>query len=213
MLHKSNLKTIIYFFIDRSFSSASKKMLPFHYMVIYVQKSIHKLIANTSIFTETSMSIQKNSAVSLQYEMYDADDQLIDKSEEPLMYLHGGYDGIFPLVEEALHEKNIGDVIDITLSPDDAFGEQTPELIRIEDIKVFPVEVEIGMMFEADDPETGETLIYRITDIADGKAIVDANHPLAGMKIRFKATVEDVREASAEEIAHGHIHGAHGHNH
>ncbi len=159
------------------------------------------------------MSIQKNSAVSLQYEMYDADDQLIDKSEEPLMYLHGGYDGIFPLVEEALHEKNIGDVIDITLSPDDAFGEQTPELIRIEDIKVFPVEVEIGMMFEADDPETGETLIYRITDIADGKAIVDANHPLAGMKIRFKATVEDVREASAEEIAHGHIHGAHGHNH
>ncbi len=159
------------------------------------------------------MSIQKNSVVSLQYEMYDTDNQLIDKNEEPLVYLHGGYDGIFPLVEEALHEKNVGDVIDIIMSPDDAFGEQDPELIRIEDIKSFPVDVEIGMMFEADDPESGEVFIYRVTDVADGKAIVDANHPLAGMKIRFKATITEVREASAEEISHGHVHGAHGHHH
>ena len=159
------------------------------------------------------MNIDKNSVVTLHYEMYDANDQLIDKTEEPIAYLHGGYDGIFPLVEEALHGKAVGDEVDVTLAPDDAFGEQEPELIRIEPVDIFPVEVEVGMMFEADDPATGDVMVYRVTDVADGKAVVDGNHPLAGMKIRFKATVDGVREASAEEIAHGHAHGEHGHHH
>ncbi|ASK26747.1 FKBP-type peptidyl-prolyl cis-trans isomerase [Neisseria chenwenguii] len=159
------------------------------------------------------MAIAKNSVVSLHYEMFDADNQLLDKTEEPISYLHGGYDGIFPLVEEALHGKNVGDTVEVALSPDDAFGEQDSELVRIEDASVFPVEVEVGMMFEADDPETGDVLIYRVTDVADGKVVVDGNHPLAGMKILFKATVDGVREASAEEIAHGHVHGPDGHHH
>ncbi len=158
------------------------------------------------------MSIQKNSVVTLHYEMFDANDQLIDKTEQPIAYLHGGYDGIFPLVEEALHEKNVGDIVDVTLQPDDAFGEQDPELIRIEPADSFPVEVEVGMMFEADMPD-GDMVVFRVTDVADGKVVVDGNHPLAGMKIRFKATVDGVREASAEEIAHGHVHGPHGHHH
>lgn len=158
------------------------------------------------------MSIKKNSVVTLHYEMYDADNQLLDKTEEPIAYLHGGYDGIFPLVEEALHEKNVGDVVDVVMSPDDAFGEQDPELIRIEPADAFPAEVEVGMMFEADMPD-GDVVLFRVTDIADGKVVVDGNHPLAGMKIRFKATVSDVRNASEEEIAHGHVHGPHGHHH
>lgn len=159
------------------------------------------------------MSIKKNSVVTLYYEMFDADDNLIDKTVEPIAYLHGGYDGIFPLVEEALHEKNVGDVVDVTMMPDDAFGEQDSSLVRIEDLSVFPVEVEPGMMFEADDPEHGGVIIYRVTDVADGKAVVDGNHPLAGMKIRFKGTVDSIREATAEELAHGHVHGPHGHHH
>ncbi len=159
------------------------------------------------------MAIAKNSVVTLHYEMFDADNQMIDKTEQPIAYLHGGYDGIFPLVEEALHGKEVGETVDVTLAPDDAFGEQDPELVRIEDVGVFPVEVETGMMFEADDPETGDVFVYRVTDVADGKAVVDGNHPLAGMKIRFKATVDSVRDATAEEIAHGHAHGAHGHHH
>ena len=158
------------------------------------------------------MSIAKNSVVNLHYEMYDANDQLIDKTEEPIAYLHGGYDGIFPLVEEALQDKNVGDVVDVTLQPDDAFGEQDAELIRIEPADIFPVEVQAGMMFEADTPE-GDTLVFRVTDVADGKVVVDGNHPLAGMKIRFKATVDSVREATEEEISHGHAHGEHGHHH
>ena len=157
--------------------------------------------------------IVKNSVVTLKYTVRDPEGAVIDDGEHPLVYLHGGYDGIFPLVEEALHGKEVGDTVDVVLSPDDAFGEQDPELVRIEDVGVFPVEVEAGMMFEADDPETGDVLVYRVTDVADGKAVVDGNHPLAGMKIRFKATVDGVREASAEEIAHGHAHGEHGHHH
>lgn len=159
------------------------------------------------------MKIEKNSVVTLHYEMYDADNQLLDKTEEPIAYLHGGYDGIFPLVEEALHGKAVGDEVDVTLSPDDAFGEQDPDLIRIEPVDVFPVEVEVGMMFEADDPDSGEVWVYRVTDVADGKAVVDGNHPLAGMRVRFKGKVAEVRAASAEEIDHGHVHGPHGHQH
>ncbi|OAM29290.1 MULTISPECIES: peptidylprolyl isomerase [Eikenella] len=159
------------------------------------------------------MNIEKNSVVTLHYEMFDANNQLIDQTEEPIAYLHGGYDGIFPLVEEALHGKAVGDEIDITLQPDDAFGEQDPELVRLEPLDVFPVEVEVGMMFEADDPVTGDAIVYRVTDIADGKAVVDGNHPLAGMKLRFKAKVSDIRAATPEEIAHGHAHGEHGHHH
>ena len=158
------------------------------------------------------MNIDKNSVVTLHYEMYDANDQLIDKTEEPIAYLHGGYDGIFPLVEEALHGKAVGDEVDVTLAPDDAFGEQEPELIRIEPVDIFPVEVEVGMMFETDTPD-GDVVVFRVTDVADGKAVVDGNHPLAGMKIRFKATVDSVRDATAEEIEHGHVHGPHGHHH
>ena len=138
------------------------------------------------------MPIQKNDVVSLQYEMYDADNQLIDKTEQAISYLHGGYDGIFPLVEEALHDKNVGDVVDVTLTPDDAFGEQDEELIRIEELEAFPVDIEVGMMFEADDPDSDDVLIYRVTEIADGKAVVDANHPLAGKALTFEIEIVGV---------------------
>ncbi len=159
------------------------------------------------------MQIAKNSVVSLHYEMYDANNNLLDKTDEPISYLHGGYDGIFPLVEEALHGKDVGDTVDVQMQPDDAFGEPEEELIRVEPLEVFPEDVEVGMMFEADDPETGDVLIFRIVEIADGKAVVDANHPLAGQAVRFVATIADVRSATPEEIEHGHAHGEHGHQH
>ncbi|MBV8679706.1 MAG: peptidylprolyl isomerase [Aquitalea sp.] len=159
------------------------------------------------------MQIAKDTVVTLHYEMFDAENTLLDKTEEPIAYLHGGYDGIFPLVEEALHGKAVGDSVDVKLTPDDAFGDPEEELVRVEDLDVFPADVEVGMMFEADDPETGDVLLFRVTDIADGKAVVDANHPLAGQTIRFVAKVTEVRAATAEELSHGHVHGAHGHHH
>ncbi len=102
------------------------------------------------------MQIAKDTVVTLHYEMFDAENTLLDKTEEPIAYLHGGYDGIFPLVEEALHGKAVGDSVDVKLTPDDAFGDPEEELVRVEDLDVFPADVEVGMMFEADDPETGE---------------------------------------------------------
>lgn len=159
------------------------------------------------------MQIAKNTVVTLHYEMFDADNTLLDKTEEPISYLHGGYDGIFPLVEEALQGKVVGDSIDVKMEPDDAFGTPEEELVRVEPLDVFPADVEVGMMFEADDPETGDVLLFRVTDIADGKAVVDANHPLAGLTIRFVAKVVEIRAASADEVSHGHAHGEHGHHH
>lgn len=159
------------------------------------------------------MQIAKDTAVTIEYEMYDAEGKQIDKTEEPIAYLHGGYDNILPLVEEALQGKTVGDSIDVTMNADDAFGEFEPELVRTEEKDVFPMEVEVGMMFEADDPETGDVLLFRVTEIDGNQVTVDANHPFAGMVVRFVGKVKEVRAATAEEIAHGHVHGAHGHHH
>lgn len=161
------------------------------------------------------MEIVKDTVVSLQYKMYDSNGEMLDQTQddEPMVYLHGGYDGIFPIVEEALHGKKTGDQIDVTMEPDDAFGEYDAELVRMEPQDVFPPEVEVGMMFEADDPESGDVMLFTVTEIADGKVVVDGNHPLAGKRIRFTATVSEVRAASPEELAHGHVHGPHGHHH
>ncbi|WP_137938991.1 peptidylprolyl isomerase [Chitinivorax sp. B] len=159
------------------------------------------------------MQITKDTVVSLHYEMYDSENQLVDKTEEPISYLHGGYDNIIPKLEEALHGKSVGDKLDVPMEPDDAFGEYDPTLVRMESADAFPEEVQVGMMFESDDAETGETILFRVTDIADGKVVVDGNHPLAGKRVLFKCTVTEVRTASKEEISHGHAHGPHGHHH
>ena len=158
------------------------------------------------------MHIVKNTIVTLHYEMFNVDNDLLDKTIDPISYLHGGYDEIFPLVEESLEGKGIGDSIDVRMTPEDAFGDPEEELIRVEYLDVFPEEVKIGMTFEADDPKTGDILLFRVTDIADGKAVVDANHPLAGQSIRFAATVVGIRSASADEILHGHAHNEHCHH-
>ncbi|SMC25702.1 FKBP-type peptidyl-prolyl cis-trans isomerase SlyD [Andreprevotia lacus DSM 23236] len=159
------------------------------------------------------MQIAKNSVVTLHYEMFDVEGKLLDKTEEPIAYLHGGYDNILPLVEEALEGKTVGDTIEVTMEADDAFGEYEPELVRQEERSVFPMPVEVGLMFEGEDDATGEVLLFRVTEVDGDKVTVDGNHPFAGMTIVFKASVSEVRAASAEELAHGHVHGPHGHHH
>ncbi len=154
------------------------------------------------------MQITKNSVVTLSYKMYDSEGKTLDETVEPITYLHGGYDNILPLVEEALHNKTIGDAVEVVMEPEDAFGDYESELVRVETKDVFPQDVEVGMVFEADDPETGDLLFFRVTEIEDDKVVVDGNHPFAGMQIRFAAKVEGIRAASDEEITHGHVHGA-----
>lgn len=151
--------------------------------------------------------------MTLSYRVWDPDGNLIDEGRQPLVYLHGGYDGIFPRIEEALEGASVGDELELKLQPEEAFGEYDETLVLVEPLSMFPEKVEVGMQFERVTDDGEQEMVYTITDIADGKVVVDGNHPLAGMAIIFKCSVADVREASAAEIAHGHVHGAHGHHH
>ena len=159
------------------------------------------------------MQIAMNTVVSITYELHDAEGNVLEQSQEPVSYLHGGYDNIFPRVEEELHGKSVGDVVEITLEPADAFGEYDEELVQMEPLSAFPSkDLKVGMQFEGED-ETGEVILYTITNIDDGKVVVDGNHPWAGERVLFKATVKDVRSAGKEEVEHGHVHGHGGHHH
>lgn len=159
------------------------------------------------------MQINKDMVVGLSYELLDTDGKVIEKTEEPFEYLHGGYRGIFPLVEKALSGKTIGDQCRVRLEPEDAFGEYDAELVHVEPRNKFPEKLKVGMQFTGHGVESGTTLVYTVTDVADDKVVVDGNHPLAGQTLQFSCTVSAVRSATAEEIAHGHVHGAHGHGH
>ena len=117
-----------------------------------------------------------------------------------MAYHHGGYDNIFPKVEEAMHGKKIGDIVELSLEPSDAFGEYDAELVQIEPKSAFPeADLKIGMQFEGDD-SSGEVIVYSVTDIADDKVVVDGNHAWAGQKVIFKAEVKDVRLANDNEV-------------
>ena len=156
-----------------------------------------------------TMCVTKNSIVTLDYSVTDPEGVLVDAGQEPLIYLHGGYDDIFPLIEEAVHGKKIGESVIVKMQPNDAFGEYDAELVQMEPRKAFPKELEVGMQFEGV-PESGDDddiLIYRVTEIADDKVMLDGNHPLAGMAMVFTCTVTALRPASAQEIEHGHTHG------
>ncbi len=167
------------------------------------------------------MNIFSNTVVTLSYKLFSTTGELIEESAQPITYLHGGHHGIFPKIEAALAQKKVGDLCSVTLEPEDAFGEYDAELVRVEPQDRFPAEVKVGMQFEGyagqgndqDAKDGDDQRVYTVTDIADGKVVVDGNHPLAGQRLRFDCTVLDVRPASPEEMAHGHVHGEHGHHH
>jgi FKBP-type peptidyl-prolyl cis-trans isomerase SlyD len=159
------------------------------------------------------MQITMNSVVTMTYELRNSQGAVLEASTEPVSYLHGGYDNIFPRVEEELHGKSVGDTVEITLEPADAFGDYDEELVQMEPVSAFPSkDLKAGMQFEGED-ESGEVILYTITNIEDGKVVVDGNHPWAGERMLFKCTVTGVRSASPEEVEHEHVHGAGGHHH
>jgi FKBP-type peptidyl-prolyl cis-trans isomerase SlyD len=154
------------------------------------------------------MRIDPGMVVTLAYELRNADGEALEEDGAEMAYLHGGYGGIFPKVEEALEGKEVGAELAITLEPDDAFGEYDAELLRVEPRDRFPDTLEVGMQFEGvpgDNEE--EARIYTITEVAGDSVVVDANHPLSGERLWFKCAVRDVRRATPEELQHGHVHG------
>ena len=157
------------------------------------------------------MNVFTNTVVTITFKLYDASNNLVDEAPDPIAYLHGGHSGIFPKIEEALNFKKVGESISVTLEPVDAFGEYDSELIRVEAVENLPSDVAIGGHLVAE--EGGHEVVWRITGIADGKAVLDGNHELAGQRLRFDCTVLDIRPATKEEITHGHVHGPGGHHH
>jgi FKBP-type peptidyl-prolyl cis-trans isomerase SlyD len=154
------------------------------------------------------MPINRGMVVKLDYELKDCDGEPLEDEGAQMQYLHGGYGGIFPKVEEALEGKDVGHVMSLTLDPEDAFGEYDAELLRVEPRNRFPDEVEVGMRFEGvPGDEEDEALIYTVTDVTPDSVVVDGNHPLAGERLWFKAKVSEVRPATADELRHGHPHG------
>ena len=159
------------------------------------------------------MKIGKDSVVTLTYRLTDAQGEFIEETEEPTEYLHGGYDGIFPRVEEALEGREKGYTTTLHLEPQDAFGNYDADQVRVEARSKFPEPLEVGMRFEGvPEDEDEDSEILTITDLTADTVVLDANHPLAGVALRFALEVLDVRAATAEELEHGHVHGAHHHH-
>ena len=153
------------------------------------------------------MQVVKNTVITLDYSVSDPDGNVVDPGREPLVYLHGGYDDVFPLIEEALQGKKVGESVLVKMQPEDAFGEYDAELVQIEPRSQFPEHLEVGMQFEGvAEGDEDDMIIYRVTDIADDKVVLDGNHPLAGNALVFSCTVTGVRPASEDEISHGHVH-------
>lgn len=149
------------------------------------------------------MIITKNCLVTLDYTVFDTENNLLDSGAQPLIYLHGGYGDVFEKIEKALEGKSIGESIHIQLSPKDAFGEYKQEFVLIEDRNQFEDDLEVSqnveMVFsEGEDEEI--VLTYSVVEILEDKVILDANHPLAGVTIIFDGTVIGVREATSDEI-------------
>jgi FKBP-type peptidyl-prolyl cis-trans isomerase SlyD len=108
----------------------------------------------------------------------------------------------------------VGYTSTIQIEPEDAFGDYDPSLLKVEERNRLPEPLEVGMQFEGvAEGSDEEPTIFTVTEIADDKVVLDGNHPLAGMALRFDLSVIDVRAATEEEVAHGHVHGAHGHHH
>jgi FKBP-type peptidyl-prolyl cis-trans isomerase SlyD len=148
-------------------------------------------------------TITKNMVVTLEYSATDIDGNMIDEGKEPLTYLHGGYEEIFLPVEFALEGKAVGDSVTVKVQPAMAFGEYDPELIHIVPVEELPQPLTVGMQIEGSAGDDGEeqSFFSTVTEIAAGKAVLDANHPLAGVALVFNCTVLEIRRATAEEIA------------
>jgi FKBP-type peptidyl-prolyl cis-trans isomerase SlyD len=160
--------------------------------------------------TKEIMSIttaQKNTAVKIRFTLHDPDGQLIDEEADGITYLHGGYDEIFPLVEAAFDNKPVGHRIDVLLTPENAFGEYDEENIRTEKVEDLDMpDLEVGTILESEDDETGEPVYWQVIEIKGDEVALDANHPLAGLTIRFQGEIVEIREATPTEIEHGHVH-------
>lgn len=160
------------------------------------------------------MKVADKKVVVIDYTLTDNDGAVIDSSEAagPLAYLHGA-GNIITGLEEALAGKEAGDQVNASIEPEKAYGERHDALKQDVPRELFSGvdDIEVGMQFQSE-TDQGPVLVT-VVDISEETVTVDGNHPLAGMQLNFDVTVREVRDASEEEIAHGHVHGEGGHHH
>ncbi len=160
------------------------------------------------------MNISKNSVVEIEYTLKDGQGTVIDSSngQEPLAYLHG-HDNIVPGLERELEGRKTGDQLNVVVSPGDAYGDRDEAMVTEvprDELAQIP-NLQVGVQLQAQTPQGVQ--IFTVSEIDDKVVTLDANHPLAGLTLHFDVKVVNVREATQEEIAHGHVHGPHGHDH
>ncbi|WP_374356498.1 peptidylprolyl isomerase [Chitinimonas sp.] len=158
------------------------------------------------------MKITKDTAVTLRMKVSDLSGQVYDDGKQPHAYLHGGYDNLFQKLEDALEGQEAGFHTTIELSAEDAFGQRDEALVTSMAKADFPPGIKVGGQIQRPGPD-GEPRYYFVTKIKGQQVLLDGNHPLCGKAMRFALQVLDVRAATAEEIAHQHVHGEHGHHH
>jgi FKBP-type peptidyl-prolyl cis-trans isomerase SlyD len=160
------------------------------------------------------MQIAEKTVVTIDYTLKDDNGKVLDSSTDgQFAYLHGA-NNIIPGLENALNGKSAGDEVEVTVSPAEGYGERNDSMVQAVPRDMFESEQEIvvGMQFHAQSPE-GDMVVVTVTDVDKDDITVDGNHPLAGMDLNFGVKVIEVREATAEEIDHGHVHGQGGHQH
>ncbi|EAQ78372.1 FKBP-type peptidyl-prolyl cis-trans isomerase [Blastopirellula marina] len=154
------------------------------------------------------MKIGKNTVVTIDYTLKDAEGEIIDTSSgaDPLVYLHG-IGALIAGMESALDGKSKGDEFQIVITPEQGYGEYDEEDVMEIDLAAFedPSQVQVGMELVLETEDEGEFAAV-VTEVGEEVAIVDRNHPLAGMTLHFEVAVRDVRKATPEEIDHGHAH-------
>jgi len=160
------------------------------------------------------MQIGDQKVVTLHYTLTDNEGRLIDKSDDgSFAYLHGA-SNIIPGLENALAGKSAGEELNVSVSPEEGYGARDEAMLQQVPKSMFEEDsqIAVGSQFHAQGPN-GEMLIVTVMEVHDEHVMVDGNHPLAGVDLNFSVTVVDVRDASAEEIEHGHVHGPGGHHH
>jgi len=160
------------------------------------------------------MTIQKDKVASIEYTLTGDDGQVIDASNgNPLPYIHG-HMNLVPGLEKELEGKAVGDKFSVVVAAAEGYGERNDEFVQVVPRSMFQgvEELSEGMHFQANGPE-GEVHSVHITKIDGDDITVDGNHPLAGKDLSFDVEVVDLRDATAEELDHGHVHGEGGHQH
>ncbi|MEX0615638.1 MAG: peptidylprolyl isomerase [Methylophaga sp.] len=160
------------------------------------------------------MKVAENTVVVIDYTLTNNEGQVIDSSEGagPLAYLHGA-GNIIPGLEDALLGKEAGDEVKASIEPANAYGERHEALKQEVPAELFSgvEKVEVGMQFQSE-TDQGPVLVT-VTEVGEETITVDGNHPLAGVHLNFDVNIREVREPSAEELEHGHVHGEGGHQH